>query len=132
MSCWVVPTLAAELWQIPLDQLMGRIRDGEIPVKDEDGFTFVDVAPYGPHIQRPNVPPHERPATFTAATFTAAEDEPVSDLELAILTEQTEPPVLEDESGPVDNTGSLDLGDWRSARRKAGRTRVAPVRLLSA
>jgi hypothetical protein len=44
MSCWVVPSLAADIWHIPLEQLWRRIREGEIPTHHEDGFTFVDMA----------------------------------------------------------------------------------------
>src|SRR5690242_4190044 len=67
MSCWVVPSLAAELWHIPLDQVWRRIRAGEIAIKEENGFTFVDVAPYGTRVTKPNLPPAERPSTFEPA-----------------------------------------------------------------
>ena len=43
MSCWVVPSLAAEVWQIPLEQILRRIRDGELPVRLEDGDVWVCV-----------------------------------------------------------------------------------------
>ena len=80
MSCWVAPTLAAEIWQISLELLMSRIASGEIPVRDEDGFLFVDVAPYGSRIERPNKAPHERPAMCTPAdpddTFSLGEYTP--------------------------------------------------------
>src|SRR4051794_39524128 len=64
MSCWVVPSLAAEMWRIPLEQVWRRIRAGEIAIKEENGFTFVDVAPYGPRVTKPNLPPAERPNPF--------------------------------------------------------------------
>jgi hypothetical protein len=129
MSCWVAPTLAADLWQIPLEQLMRRIASGEIPVRDEDGFLFVDVAPHGPHIQRPNVPADQRPPTYT----------PVED-EIVIVTEDEivamyppAPAVVDEEMGPEDETASLNLGDWRAARKKNARTRIPPPpRRLSA
>ena len=60
MSCWVAPSLAAEMWGMPLEQLMARIRSGEIATKQEQGFTFVDVAPYSKRIERPNRRPGER------------------------------------------------------------------------
>ena len=47
MSCWVVPTIAAELWGVSLDHLLGRIDEGMVPAKTEHGFLLVDVAPYG-------------------------------------------------------------------------------------
>jgi hypothetical protein len=145
MSCWVAPSLAADIWQIPLDQLLEKIRSGEVPVRHEDGFTFVDVAPYGPRVQRPNLPPEERPETFTLATD-AVEDEPeieveveavaeaeaVSEDEVAALGDAADflirPTVAtsEGELGPEDETASKTLGDWRSARRKTARTRIPP------
>src|SRR2546423_13253683 len=108
MSCWVVPSLAAEIWRIPLSEVMRRIDEGVLPVREEDGFTFVDVAPDGPRISRPSLPPHQRPATFT----------PVAD----------DPDECED--GPLDvEETSAPLGDWRAARTRAARSRIAPPRL---
>ena len=52
MSCWVVPTIAAELWGVPLDDLMGRIDDGTVPSRTEHGFVLVDVAPDGDVFRR--------------------------------------------------------------------------------
>ena len=49
-----------------LKGLMQRIADGLLPVRQEDGFTFVDVAPTSPQIAPPILPPEKRPATFTA------------------------------------------------------------------
>ena len=31
MSCWVVPSLAAELWRMPLEQVMKLVREGAVP-----------------------------------------------------------------------------------------------------
>jgi hypothetical protein len=45
MSCWVVPEIAADLWGIPLEQLMERIDDGSVPTRREGDFIFVDVKP---------------------------------------------------------------------------------------
>src|SRR5205823_4773016 len=39
MSCWVVPSLAAELWRMPLEQVLKLMRDGLVPSKEEEGFT---------------------------------------------------------------------------------------------
>jgi len=78
MSCWVVPSLAAELWHIPLEQVWRRIRAGEIPSRQENGFTFVDVAPYGPGVGRPNLPPAEGPAKVVGLPFARAAGDPPS------------------------------------------------------
>ena len=116
MSCWVVPSLAAELWHMPLDILLRCISEGQIVSKREDGFTFVDMAPSGPKIARPITPPHLRPPTFTMAK----EDDipPVPEKESEI----------EPEEGFEDDTASKELGDWRAARRKASKLRVPPPR----
>lgn len=132
MSCWVAPTLAAEIWQISLELLMSRIASGEIPVRDEDGFLFVDVAPYGHRIERPNRAPHERPAMctpvesdaplmVTEAEAAALSFEPPAPLSLPSITSSAD-----DEMGPEDETASKTLGDWRAVRRKTARMRVPP------
>lgn len=75
MSCWVVPTIAAELWGIPLEQVLGQIRAGVVVSKSDYGFTLVDVAPDSRELAPP--PPRiplAAPMTFVPATeFEAAE-----------------------------------------------------------
>ena len=119
MSCWVVPSLAAELWHMPLEILLRCMGEGQVLSKHENGFTFVDVAPSGPKLTRPMTPPHLRPPTFTMAKEEdgAAETNP-----LPAPNEQ----VVEPEEGFEDETASKELGDWRAARRKASRLRVPP------
>ena len=108
MSCWVAPSLAAELWHIPLEQVMRLIRDGKLPSREDQGFMFVDVAPAPPQPKPPALRrPEDRPTTFIPIDEDAVDDEP-------------------------DATESQTLGDWRAARIKASRTRVAPPRRLSA
>ncbi|HZZ42015.1 MAG TPA: hypothetical protein VFE58_03695 [Tepidisphaeraceae bacterium] len=59
MSCWVVPSIAAEFWGIPLEQVMDRINRFAVRIRRENGFTFVDVLPD---------PASDKPLpTFTAA-----------------------------------------------------------------
>ena len=65
MSCWVVPTIAAEYWRIPLEQVMDRIERNAVPVRRENGFTFIDILPDPPSYN--SLPPEKRPATFTPA-----------------------------------------------------------------
>jgi hypothetical protein len=48
MSCWVVPSVAAEIWGISLDEVMQRINKGVVVSKREYGFLLVDTAPLGP------------------------------------------------------------------------------------
>lgn len=65
MACWVVPSIAAEYWRIPLDQVLDRINRNAVPVRHEDGFTFVDVLPDPAPAQ--SLSPEQRPPTFSAA-----------------------------------------------------------------
>lgn len=43
MSCWVVPSLAAELWGVPLEQVLGRVRAGAVASKVDNGTVLVDA-----------------------------------------------------------------------------------------
>src|SRR5687767_2092803 len=45
MSCWVVPTLAAELWGVPLELVLGQVRTGTVASKVDGGLVLVDVGP---------------------------------------------------------------------------------------
>ena len=68
MSCWVVPTLAAELWGVPLEQVMGEIRAGAVVSKLDYGFTLVDVAPDS----RELAPPPARKVLPAPMTFVSS------------------------------------------------------------
>jgi hypothetical protein len=106
MSCWVVPTVAAELWGVAVDTILDRARSGLVPSKTENGFMFVDVAPDS---ERCTPPKGIRPPTFTAVT----EVKP-GELRIANDAEESAPPP------PVT------LDDWRSGRVLASRTRKPP------
>lgn len=102
MSCWVVPSLAADLWQIPLEHLMQRIRDGLVPVLREQGWTFVDVAPTSHQIQRPNLPPAQRPATYSVVAQ-EPEIDPITEAEIIALSDAT---ADEDDDAGAGETGN--------------------------
>lgn len=119
MSCWVAPSLAAEMWGMALDQVMERIRSGEIEAKHEHGFTFVDVAPYSKRVERPKLPPGERPATFTV----------ISDEELAALgCDEAVEEDVDENVAEEEESAAGSLGDWRAARKSTSRGRLAPLR----
>src|SRR4051812_23471691 len=65
MSCWVAPILAAEIWGISVEQVMARVRDGEVATRNEGHFTFVDVAPDSPITVPMQSSAGDRPATFS-------------------------------------------------------------------
>jgi hypothetical protein len=66
MSCWVVPTLAAELWGVPLDHVLGQVQSGAVPSKVDYGFTLIDVAPGCDYIASPPAPVVPPPPTFVS------------------------------------------------------------------
>ena len=68
MSCWVVPTVAAELWGVPVEIVLERARSGLIHSKSENGFTFIDVAPGGESCHPPRGLRGPHPPTFTVVT----------------------------------------------------------------
>src|SRR5688500_1462728 len=104
MSCWVVPTIAAELWGVPVDQILQQIKEGKITHRLDEGFMFVDVAPNSPTMARPG----ERPATYTMIEAEADESENPGSMEM-------------DEQ---DNESSRQLGDWQNARQRVGVSRT--------
>ena len=104
MSCWVVPTVAAELWGMSVEAILSRARSGEVPSKTENGFMFIDVAPDS---DRCAPPKSIRPPTFTVNSE--------SKVAAMRITNDIEP-----EARPVT------LDDWRSGRALASRTRKPP------
>jgi len=128
MSCWVVPSLAAELWRMPLDLVLQRMKDGLIPSKREDGWTFIDVAPAGPQTPNPPLlPPEQRPATYTLVEtpqdIPADTSADIEEAALAALTAAASDPEM---LSPVDEEEPGSLGDWRAARARNARLRVPP------
>jgi len=151
MSCWVVPTIAAELWGVPLEQVLGEIRAGAVSSKLDYGFTLVDVAPdsrvLAPPPPRRALPP---PMTFIpAVSLDEAEAEALAEAalappEAALTPDASVEPVRpavpaaelsvaeeedESEDGPDPNYGEPDDGqplNWRAARTRAAATRRRP------
>jgi len=107
MSCWVVPTVAAELWGVSVDTILNRARAGDVPSKTENGFMFVDVAPDSARIEMPK---SLRPPTYAPLT------------EVKPGTMRLAGNTMEEESEPKPVT----LDDWRTGRVLASRTRKPP------
>lgn len=105
MSCWVVPTVAAELWGMSVQQIMDGISAGHLMSKSEAGFTFIDVAPQSPRMEAPRPMRPPTPPTFMAVT----------NAEIAALTDE-----------PSDDEMQM-LSDWRDARHSVSRQRRAPL-----
>jgi hypothetical protein len=112
MSCWVVPTVAAELWGCSLESVLAQIRHGHLQTKEEGGWTFIDVAPESPRM--PSVA--ERQVSQLAAVVTVEE-------QVALVGAVTD--------GESDESESQVMEDWKLARRRAAETRQAPQRIAA-
>jgi hypothetical protein len=110
MSCWVVPTIAAELWGVPVQDVLEKINCGDIASKFESGFTFVDVAPHSPVIETPRPLRIPTPPTFRVVTREEI---------IALVGEEA----LQDDE--------TERGDWRIGRSEAGRMRRPPEALAA-
>jgi hypothetical protein len=105
MSCWVVPTVAAELWGTSVESILQAIRSNEVASKQENGFTFIDVAPHSPVMEKPRLLRAAPPPTYRVVTheeFVALVGDLMAD----------------------ENEAAVD--EWRSGRAEAGRMRRPP------
>jgi hypothetical protein len=106
MSCWVVPSVAAELWGCTVDAVLAAIRNGNVPTKEDAGWTFVDVAPDSPTMAAPKAPLAVMPESYSI----------VSQAEAIALAEPNE----EDHEVEMQ-------GDWRRIRESVSASRRAPL-----
>lgn len=149
MSCWVVPTVAAEYWGVTLDVVWRRIYEGLIPHKNDRGFVFVDVDPWTPDAE--GAFHHEPPATFVtpqepllhqAPAAARAWDEQgvrqpavVDDHECACAPtpaacarQEEDREDDDDELPPLDDEETATFGrlSWHDVRQRVSRTRRPP------
>ena len=106
MSCWVVPSVAAELWGCTIDAVLNAMRNGNVPSKEDEGWTFVDVAPDSPKLATPKAVRPPTPDTYSI----------VSHAEAVALAE----PEQADEEREME-------GDWRKIRGDVAALRRAPL-----
>ena len=129
MSCWVVPSVAAEYWGVSLDAIWTRIYAGQVPHKRDGGFVFVDVAPWSADFN--GLIQHQPPPTYVFEG-----DAPLEPQEVALLAADEEKQDLpakeheasEDELPLIEEEGpaSVSRFTWRETRRRVGQTRIPP------
>lgn len=137
MSCWVVPSVAAEFWGVSLDVVWARIYAGQVPHKRDGGFVFVDVAPWGADFK--GVVYHKPPMTYVAADEDADElalavDEAEllaecgSAAEAPVAQERRQEQIPDDELPPLDEEESATFTrfSWEESRRRVSRMRIPP------
>jgi hypothetical protein len=158
MPCWVAPVIAAELWGVSLEHVLGAMADGSIASRREYGFDLVDVAPGGA-IPVPRRHDGKPPKTYVAVeeverdapelpvavpweegvagpTGDVVEQWVVPDLTGHMFPEQFPPPIpavvpeVEDPELPPldDEEDDRPIGDWRQVRSNVGRMRRPPAR----
>ena len=59
MPCWVAPSVAADLLKVSVPELMDRVDRGEMEMKEEGGFEFINIGERSPE---------SRPSTFTVVS----------------------------------------------------------------
>ena len=109
MSCWVVPSIAADMWGCTIEQVLEAIRCGQVLTREEGGWLFVDVAPTSHRASTPKCEPH--PPTYTVVTKEEAN----------ALLEGDDSDELAIEDDP-----DAPMGDWRAVREHTSRLRRPP------
>src|SRR5438270_10652226 len=61
MTCWVLPSVAADLWGVSLDAVLEQVRAGTIASKVDEGSMVVDVGPLAPRPAQPLAQPTPGP-----------------------------------------------------------------------
>lgn len=140
MSCWVVPTVAAEYWGISVDLVLRRMSQGLVPQMSQSGFTFVDIDPWttactGAFRHEPpptfvstaeSIPPVE--SAWSPVSIAAdAEIQPSGEL-LLEETDESDEPQHDDELPDLDEEESATFGrlSWEEVRQQVSRTRRPP------
>lgn len=123
MPCWVVPSVVAELWNVPLEQIMSAVHSGQLRSKQENGFTFIDVAPTA-HNAMP-ARPVERPRPITYKVVRPSG--PPESYKIPRPAEVITPAELESLTGDTTEEARAGaMGDWRRGRRHATDRRNPP------
>src|SRR5258706_3462134 len=98
MSCWVVPGVAADLWGVPLEQVLEWIRLGQVPSKSDYHFVLVDMAPNSPQAERRQESPPRRMQTFRVITA-----EELAELEVELVDESIADASKAQDDAPEDD-----------------------------
>ncbi len=120
MPSWVMPAVAAELWGVPVGQVLADVEAGRIASRTEGEFLFVDVDPNGGGEVRQ---PDARPAAYRRSlAWTSPPTQPIiTAAERDALAACLERP----------RRGSCDLAAARAARAKLKAAKRAQARDLS-
>lgn len=130
MSCWVTPKIAADIWGLPLADILSLIATGRMSSREDCKFRFVQLPAFSNAGQR--LPASQRPRTFNPIGSAANLEEDAGGRQIvtpeeseALIADPTEsdmgPPPDED---PNDNR----IAGWREGRKRASTLRRGPGR----
>ena len=132
MSCWVAPSIAADIWGLSLAEVVSLAERGEIQSQTAHGFFLVDL-----HRQPPLEP---APPTFiemSSEELTALGEDLARSAAEPTLSEEPSPQFPADQSivepssdilPSSQDEESVSIENWREVRRRTGRLRVPPSR----
>ncbi len=112
-SAWVPPSMAAELWGLPVESVLASMREGRLASKTENGFEFVQIDTDAAWRGRPH---SAHPPTFAPLHSIITEDE------RAALAGHLD----------VEESVEQSIDDWRAARERTSKLRRAPRRTQAA
>jgi hypothetical protein len=124
MSSWVVPSIAAEIWNVSVDVILDWAKSGMLSSREVESFLFVDLAPAGEWVMPGNLPGHPTPPTYSVLTSE----------EMAALHAGTEEEELGEPFEPeeIQRMNQPDISQWRTVRQKVATTRRPPSRAIAA
>ncbi len=131
MPCWVVPTLAADYWNISLQEVLDCIQSGVVRTLQFGHFSFVDVIPVDeactPHGARRGLLPTFVPLSDAENQALIAQLPPPSDSDADVDSEDLEPMQIPQTHCADEEAPALGSLAWRASRQRAGRLRRPPM-----
>src|SRR3954468_3692676 len=103
MPGWVLPAVAAELWGVPIEQVMADVAAGRVHSRVEGEFIFVDVQPAG--ADEPQRAPAVPPAPYRRSlAWSAPSDSDFESIASDPIVSAEERDALLDEPAVIENS----------------------------
>jgi hypothetical protein len=140
MPSWVLPAVAAELWGVPVEQVLADIANGRAASRIEGEFLFVDLDPCSEAADSPPRLAYRRSLAWSPVQSESSESI-VSAAERDALLDDAENEVEgigatvddgSDEEAPLGDAPAPmaltedDMPDWQAVRARVSRTRRPP------
>ena len=134
MPSWVLPAVAAELWAVPVEQVMADVAAGRLPSRTERGLLFVDIDPAREAEQPETYPTPYRRSLAWAMSATGAQPVVTPEERHALLDEaEADDSNADDDLDPIPYDAPAptalsddDVPNWEAVRARVSRMRRAP------